>query len=146
MKKWNVVIAVGISLILMALSSCDDSESSARSIPNAAALQAMTDENTEAKIQHFTIDATAGGQITGQHGTIVKFPASAFLTSENGVVTGSVDIEFIEIYTRSSMLLTQRPTTGKKSDGTKAMLVSGGEFYVHATKGNSILKPSATYS
>ncbi len=146
MKKNNIIIAIGISLLLMALSSCDDSETPAKPTPDAAALQAMTDENIEAKTQHFTIDATTGGQIKGTQGTIVEFPASAFLTAANGVVTGTVDIELIEIYTRSSMLLTQKATIGKKDNGDKDVLISGGEFYVNVTKDGNVLKPESTYT
>lgn len=146
MKGKNIFIAIIISMVLMALSSCDDSENPAKPKPDAAALQALTDENILAQTKHFTVDATAIGKIEGNQGTIIQFSANAFLTQAGGAVTGNVDIELIEIYSRSSMLLTQKATIGKKDDGTKAMLISGGEFYVNATQGGNILKPASGYS
>ena len=88
MKKSNVFIAIGISLLLMALFSCDESENPAKPTPDADALQALTENNIEDQTQHFTIDASIGGDIKGSKGTIIQFSDDAFLTQSGEVVTG----------------------------------------------------------
>jgi hypothetical protein len=108
--------------------------------PDGEALHQWFENSTENSTQYFTFNSSVGGHLTGDEGTILQFSADAF-TKENGdAVTGDVDIEFIEVYDRASMILTNRPTNGKTTDGKISTLVSGGEFYVNATQNGSQLK------
>lgn len=76
------------------------------------------------------------------------------LTSENGVqigingdcltlngdeISGNVDIEFVEIFEKGNMLTTNKPTMGRLPNGDKAMLLTGGEFFIEATKDGQLL-------
>lgn len=76
------------------------------------------------------------------------------LTSENGVqlgingdcltlngneITGNVDIEYVEIFEKGNMLTTNKPTMGRLPNGDKAMLLTGGEFFIEATKDGQLL-------
>lgn len=61
-------------------------------------------------------------------------------------MTGSVDINLIEIYDRSTMLLTKRHTNGKNDENKVDVLISGGEFYVNAMLDGMQLNPTSLYS
>jgi len=138
-----VVLAIGV---LPCLLSCDDNhEKPAAPTPDAEALTSFVSTNIDERIQTFTLNATAGGEVVGSEGTIVKFEASAFLTLDGNLVTGNVTVELIEIYDRASMLLTQKPTVGRNDDDDLAMLVSGGEFFVNATQAGNQLKLASGY-
>ncbi len=132
---------------LTILMSCDDkNETPDGPKPNKDALIQFFDASIEKGTQHFTVSSSTGGNITGSHGTIVQFGTNPFLTLGGNAVTGSVDVELIEIYDQSSMLFTNRPTNGKKENGDIGMLVSGGEFYVNATQNGVQLKPAAGFT
>ena len=49
--------------------------------------------------------------------------------------TGKVDLEYIEIFDKGSMLVTNKPTMGHSGDGRKQLIETGGEFYVNVTQG-----------
>ncbi|MDB5257285.1 MAG: hypothetical protein JWM14_1980 [Chitinophagaceae bacterium] len=86
-------------------------------------------EKNEVSSQTFTINTdNSQSSITGDQGTKVTFPKNAFTTSDGTPVTGTVSIELKEIYDKSDMVLSDRPTT---SDGK--LLISGGEIFISAT-------------
>ena len=85
--------------------------------------------------QTFTLNATTGATITGNQGTKITFPSNSFVTSSNQTVTGNVNIELKEIYKKSDMILSNKPTM---SFGN--LLKSGGEYYIKVTQNNQELK------
>src|SRR6187402_730943 len=113
-NKYTLVLTVG--LVLASLTACDDNDKPIGPKPDGDALAAFVEANIEEEIQSFTLDAEAGGQIKGAKGTTIKFQTNAFLTLAGTPVTGTVDIELVEIYNRSSMVLTHKPTVGKNGD------------------------------
>lgn len=102
-------------------------------------------EARENAIQNFTIDATTGGLIIGEHGTQLYFPPNALTFLGGEPVSGDVSIEFIEIYNRASMLTQNLPTNGKNDDGDIVSIISGGEFYINATQNNNQLVPQVPF-
>jgi hypothetical protein len=127
-------------LLLVNLLCCDEENNPVAPKPDGEALAEWYVTSTEDKIQNFTLTASSGGTLTGEQGTKLQFGPDAFTTQGDESVTGTVDIQLIEIYDRSSMLLTKRGTNGKKPDGTISTLVSGGEFYVNALQNGTALK------
>lgn len=83
--------------------------------------------------ENFTINAATGGSFTTNKGTIIRIPANAFVNNMGSVITGNVNIEFKDIYTKADMLLSDKPTI--TSWGTP--LKSAGEFFILA-KANGI--------
>ncbi|HEY3406068.1 MAG TPA: hypothetical protein VGK59_21930 [Ohtaekwangia sp.] len=146
MKRNHAIFIATLITALFLIFGCDDSEKPARPKPDSEALHTFIDENIAEQSQQFTIDAEDGGQIKGDQGTVIQFFSNSFLTMDGDPVTGSVNIELIEIYNRSAMVLTQKPTVGKMDNGDLAVLVSGGEFYVNATQNGNPLKPASGYS
>ncbi len=90
----------------------------------------------EMTVQHFTVDAATGGSSTAAQGSVITIPPNSFVTQQGDPVTGAVDIEFKEIYKKSDMLLSDKPTI--QNDGHP--LKSGGEFYIKATSGGSAVQ------
>src|SRR5690606_13790530 len=102
--------------------------------PDGEALQQTFLENRGENIQTGTIDAETGGSIYGDQGTELVFEPNAFLDGNGSPVTGDVTIELIESYKKSDMLLMNMPTNGRRPNGDVETIISGGEFYVNATK------------
>lgn len=125
--------------------SCEEKSETPVLVPDGEALNDLATESIEERTQTVTVDATDGGNVVGEQGTVLQFSANAFQTLSGDPVTGDVTIKFIEVYDRSAMLFTRKPTTGKMDNGDHAMLISGGEFYVNATQGGNQLKPVAGY-
>ncbi len=87
------------------------------------------------QVQSFTINASAGGTITGSQGTKFIFQPNSFRTASNLTVTGTVNIQVKEIYSAADMILSNMPTLSSFGP-----LVSGGEYYLSATQGSNNLK------
>jgi hypothetical protein len=106
-------------------------------IDGEALAQRFIDNRTNA-VQEFTIDAATGGVITGTQGTQVTFQPNSFKLNGN-LVTGSVEIQLIEVYDKSSMVLLDKSTLGLRGNGDKEALKSAGEFFVNAQQGGQNL-------
>lgn len=86
--------------------------------------------------QHFTLNAPTGGLVHGVKGVEFIFPPNAFETQSGAMVTGSVDIEVIEVLDIADMILLNITTVGE-DNGTRRALQSGGSVYVSARQGNN---------
>jgi hypothetical protein len=88
------------------------------------------------KAQSFNSDAAIGGTIVTPHGTVITIPANAFVTLNGVPVTGNVSIEYKELYKKSEMLYSDKPTV--QYDGHP--LKSGGEFFIKATSNGAAVQ------
>jgi outer membrane protein assembly factor BamB len=89
--------------------------------------------------QNFTIDAIAGGSITGEDGTVVTFPPNAFVDGSNNPITGTVDVSIKEIFTPSQMILSNKPTNATGFSSENTFLLSEGETEVEISQnGNEV--------
>lgn len=115
--------------------------------PSAAQLSAFFDNNQADAVQSFTIDASSPSPITGAQGTVVSFWANSFVDAQGNPVTGNVDIQMTEIYTKKDMIFQNAQTLGN-NNGTLQPLVSGGEFKITASQnGNPLsLAPGWSYN
>ncbi|HTB05341.1 MAG TPA: hypothetical protein VK806_00210 [Bacteroidia bacterium] len=85
-------------------------------------------------MQSYSVNGSAGGHFTTPQGTIVTIPANSFIDKGGNPITGTVTIEFKDIYTKSDMLLSNMPP---QYYGTP--LKSGGEFFIRAkSAGNAV--------
>lgn len=91
--------------------------------------------------QLFTRNLATPTAIAGHKGTLVKFPANAFVTPSGAPVTGNVTIELKELYEVWEMILHNKFT----QVGTMP-IESGGQFLIRATQNGQELKlaPGAT--
>ncbi|MFX0558074.1 hypothetical protein ACOCEA_14835 [Maribacter sp. CXY002] len=131
MKKTPFIKTVFIVAFAFTV-SCSDDESSEREIPVRATPQAfaqLKSASLENKVQNFQLDASQTGFFTTENG--VFFVINGNCLSRNGnPVTGMVDVQVVELYDRGAMLTTDKPTMGALPNGDKALMVSGGEFFL----------------
>lgn len=146
-RNYLLNLMVGSALVFSAV-SCEknDGPKPEGPKPDGEALLEMFGENVADATQHFTLNAEDGGSITGEEGTIVQFGSNAFLTENGDPVTGDVDIELVEIFSKARMALTEMSTKGRNGDGDIATLISAGEFYINATKDGNQLKPAEGFT
>ncbi|WP_375578382.1 hypothetical protein ABWH96_15290 [Marivirga tractuosa] len=91
--------------------------------------------------QEAQFEAEDGIQFESEKGVALEiFEGTLKLNGED--VTGTVDLEFIEIFDAGSMVTTNKPTMGLKESGSKALLISGGEFYINVTQNGDQLEIS----
>ncbi|MDR7208429.1 hypothetical protein [Flavobacterium piscis] len=138
-----------IGLLFLALAtfaSCDDDNDGDNKImpPSASEFTAIRDNALAGKTQHFT--ATAGdGMITLTSAKGVKININGnCLTKAGNAVTGAIDVEYVELFDKGDMLVTNKPTMGLMPDGKKNLLISGGEFFIKATQGGQELATTCT--
>lgn len=134
-------------LLIIALVSCDNGDGDNNNIilpPTGAAFRSISEKGVKKNTQNFTI--TAGtGLVTLTSAKGVKLSINGDCLTKNGVaVTGAVDIEYIELFDKGTMLITNKPTMGVTPDGKKNLLISGGEFFIKATQGGVELKTSCS--
>ena len=121
--------------------SCSDTkETETVAVGNAisANLKNLFSQNTDNLIQIFHMNAT-DNTITFTSPSGVTLTIDRSCLRKNGLnVSGIVDFEYIEIFDKGSMLVTNKTTLGLV--GTeKHLLTSGGEFYINATQASEQL-------
>lgn len=134
-------------LLIITFVSCDNTDDSNDNLilpPTAAAFKSISEKGIKKNAQNFTITAGTGiVTITSAKG--VKLNINGDCLTKNGVaVTGAVDIEYIELFDKGNMLITNKPTMGVMPDGNKNLLISGGEFFIKASQGGVELKTSCS--
>jgi hypothetical protein len=142
---FSFLITVALNLVL--LSGCEDgNEQRAMLQPDATRLQFFTQSNVAGNTQYLTVDATTGGTLYGQKGTVLQFSNDSFVDAEGNTVTGLVDIKLMEIFDRSTMVLTRKPTMGRDESGALSALKSGGQFYIEASQGTKKLNAAKGFT
>ncbi len=132
-------------LLLISFVSCDTSDGDDQNIilpPTASAFKSISEKGLKKNTQNFTITAGTGAvTLTSAKG--VKLTLNGDCLTKNGSpVTGQVDIEYVELFDKGNMLISNKPTMGVMPDGKKNLLISGGEFFIKATQGGVELKTS----
>ncbi|MCX2680337.1 hypothetical protein OOZ15_10330 [Galbibacter sp. EGI 63066] len=142
--KMNLLLkTTALLAVVFILTSCrhnddfDDLDSDGdfiATLPTAEAFTQIKEQALENQRQHFQFSAEDGtGSFTSNSGVEININASC-LEKAGDAVTGDIDVEFVELFEKGNMLSTNKPTMGRLPSGDKAMLVSGGEFYINATQ------------
>jgi hypothetical protein len=127
------LLVVGI----LSMSSCSKEESTDTSSyrPSKVVWSILRDKALQDQTQHFTMTAGTGViTFTSAKGVTININGNC-LTKNGNPVTGTVDIEYVELFDKGHMLTTNKPTMGVMGDGNKNLLISGGEFFIKATQG-----------
>jgi len=139
-----------IGLLLFAITtfvSCDNSDGDDTNVilpPTSGAFKSIKEQGVKRNTQNFTITA-GNGVVTFTSAKGVKVNINGDCLTKNGnAVTGIVDIEYIELFDKGNMLVTNKPTMGITPDGKKNLLISGGEFFIKATQGGVALQTSCS--
>lgn len=138
---------IGLLIIAMTtFASCDNSDGDdiKLSPPTSAAFKSISEKGVKRNTQNFIMTA-GNGVVTLTSAKGVKLYINGDCLTKNGnPVTGQVDIEYIELFDKGNMLVTNKPTMGITSDGKKNLLISGGEFFIKATQGGVELQTSCS--
>lgn len=111
-------------------------------IPTSQEFKALYTDALQSLKQEFTFDASQTNvTFTSAKGVTLSLSPSC-LTKNGNPATGDVKLEYIEVFNRGNMLTANKPTMGTTPDGKKAMLISGGEFYINATQNGVQLEMS----
>lgn len=136
MKKITFLLFVSSFLII----SCSKNDDKTVVVGNTISTQLknLFNQNTTDQIQTFHMNV-ADNTITFTSASGVTLQIDRACLRKNGAnVTGIVDFEYVEIFDKGNMLVTNKPTLGLV--GTeKHLLTSGGEFYINATQGGDQL-------
>ncbi len=135
MKKYSFASVVLIALLSAGFQSCcKDCNNDEPIMPTAQEFNNIREKALDNLTQIFDFQAEDGAvTFTSEKGVTLTINGNC-LTKNGNPVSGAVKLEFVELFDRSNMLTTNKPTTGKLPDGSQAMLVSGGEFYIQATQ------------
>lgn len=142
MKHFNLssVILAGAMLIFATSCKKDQPQPNTPDPANPATnyAAAFFNNNLNNGKQTFTINASQAQTITGNKGTVIHFNANSFVTANGTPVTGNIQIELVEIYSKSDMILMNKQTVGKTGNGT-APLLSGGQFSIVAKQNGQVV-------
>lgn len=132
-KTIGLLFLAAISLV-----SCNN-EDNQETPATAAEFANIRKEALDKITQEFTITAENGATVlTSEKGVKITINGNC-LTKDGNPVTGAVKIEFVEIFNKGNMLVTNKPTMGIMPDGSRNLLISGGEFFIKATQNDKEL-------
>lgn len=147
MKQTNLFLSI-ISASVIMFSSCNNDDDSSPAIDNSPTEQEFSDLRANAlnnQTQSFQFNAEDGmGVFTSNNGVTIRVDGSC-LTLNNSAITGQVDVSYVELFSKGNMLTTNKPTMGILPNGDKALLISGGEFYLNATQNGQQLDLGCPY-
>lgn len=145
MKKSKHIYGLLIITVL-ALAGCSekDDNNSLSSIASAEEFNAIQKSALIEKTQTFQFNTEEGWvTLTSENGVKINITTEC-LTLNGNAVTGDVDLEFVELFDKGDMLITNKPTMGIISTGDKSLLISGGEFFIEATQDGKILETTCS--
>jgi hypothetical protein len=139
--KTSFQLSAGIALLtVLALSSCKKENPLQPPIAGKTTYPSVSEllGGIAPVMQVNTVDAVAGGSFTSPQGTKVSIPPNAFVFTNGAAVTGTLKVEFKDLYRKSDMLFADAGTVMY----TGAPLKSGGEFFIRVSKGGQTLIPA----
>lgn len=130
----NVKKSFVLIFATIGFASCnsDDNGNSYTYVPTSQSFRALFDNALESRTQTATFDAETTLNFTSEKGVLLTIYGNC-LRKNGNPVTGNVELEYVEIFDRASMLVTNKPTMGVENGETK-LLTSGGEFYINVTQ------------
>lgn len=113
--------------------------------PTAEDFNELKEAALENLTQTFQFDAADGNiSLTSDKGVEIYINTNC-LTLNGNAVTGTIDLEFVELFEKGNMLTTNKPTMGMLPNGDMALLISGGEFFVEATQNGAALETNCGF-
>ena len=131
MKKIKFFSALATALLLLAITTgCDPDKKEPGDLSGLFEALEKPSEKT-------SFNAGTGLVFTSQSGkTTLSIPASSLVDESGNAVSGTVDLEFREIYSKGDMVRYRRPTQTIGGRG----LESGGEVYLGLSQGGKALR------
>ena len=127
-KKIGLLVLATLSLI-----SCEKDKTTTEPA-TALEFAAVREMALDAQTQNFTATAGAGLiTLTSEKDVTIQIDGNC-LTKNGTPATGSIAVEFVELFDKGTMLVTNKPTVGIMPNGDRSLLISGGEFFIKATQ------------
>lgn len=126
-----------VFLATIALTSCNNDDETVMTDlpPSALEFKGLKDEALAAITQSFTMTAGTGAHtVTTAKGVQFTMNSDCLTLNGNPVTSGQIDIKYAEVFDAGTMLTTDKTTMGQLPNGDMALIISGGEFYINATK------------
>jgi len=89
--------------------------------------QALNDINQGGQANY---NARLGLTFTTKSGSTIVIPAYSIKDQNGNDIFGTIKIDYIEIFTKEKMAVTNKPTLGVTSNQSVGVLETGGEFYL----------------
>jgi hypothetical protein len=131
MRK-NLFISAAVIIATVGFIACKKNKDEvADNPPSDAAWNSLIDNNIAALTQTATFDASNANYVfTSNKGTKVTLNGTS-LRKAGAPVTGPVTLEFLELYSRADLALTNKPTMGKSSpQGEVELLQTSGSMNI----------------
>ena len=132
------ILIGGVATCVLLFNACNKGTSVGPQL-SGGPFRELFDEHVADATQTFTITANAFQQVNGAHGTRVYVQPNAFLYANGSVVTGSVQIQLVEVLTIGDMIWMNKQTVGRDG-GQYRLLRSGGEVRLSATQAGQELR------
>ncbi|MDR2564336.1 MAG: hypothetical protein LBC98_10425 [Prevotellaceae bacterium] len=129
----------GVLFLALALTACsrkNEEKSPAFPPPSAEEFAGVRQSFFENLVQEKSFDASTGLTFTSDKGVEVNI---SYLTNNGALVTGDVQLKYVELFDIGTIALANKPLLGKGTDGKVAPLVTGGEFFIKATQNGTEL-------
>jgi hypothetical protein len=140
MRKPIILLASAAVFLFISACNKDGDASGGPVLPTSTStLSDLFAGNITQETQTFTVNATAGGLVTGASGTRILFPTNAFRDANGNTVSGSVQVSLLEALRIGRMIWINTQTVGD-DNGTDKLLRSGGEIRVTATQNGNALQ------
>ncbi|MES2747241.1 MAG: hypothetical protein V4648_02620 [Bacteroidota bacterium] len=134
----NQIKKIGLLLVAaLVVTSCTNDDGTQNEIfrPSSGEWFALRNQALDNITQSFTLTAGTGAvTFTTVKGVQFTINGNCLTLNGNPVTSGQIDIEYAEVFDRGTMLVTDKTTMGKLPNGDMALIISGGEFYINATK------------
>lgn len=142
----NIKIFFGtLTIAVASLTSCSSNDDNAIldpqsvNVPSAQDFANIRSQALSDITQNFQFNADDGMIfLTSNKGVAISIDANC-LTKNGNPVSGMVDLEYVEVFEKGNMLTTNKTTMGIKSNGNKALIITGGEFFLEATQNGDVL-------
>lgn len=132
--KYSTLLILVFTLTIMGAYGCsDDSPTNPNpsvTPPTAQAFNALRDVAMDSRTQSAQFNAEDSFDFTSENGVDLHIPAGC-LVSNGQPASGSAKLEYVEIFDRANMVVTNKPTMGLTPEGSKKLLISGGEFFIN---------------
>lgn len=146
-RKVTTCTLLAATILFSGCKSDDDSSSyiDIPEPPTAQEFNALIQNTLESYIQNFQFEADGSTvEFNSEAGVQLQINTGC-LTLNGNAVTGTVDLEYIELFSKADMLVTNKPTMGILPDNSRDVMVSGGEFYINLTQNGTQLEAICEY-
>jgi len=143
MKNLTGTLCAFLMLTLL-LTACRDDDEASSEAPSPEEFQTLRQTALDNITQTFEVDFSNGAtSFTSEQGVRLDVFSCTDASGNQSTSFTDVNLKFMEIFDRGTMLVTNRPTVGISPSGEEGILISGGEFFLDATQNGEQLNACA---